>query len=176
MTDLNVDVNDGQVDAAIRYGVGRYQNALAERILNETVTPVCSPAYLDSVVGLAAPVDLTRCTLLHEDRMLANWEQWFALAGIHWHSKRGSAYSHGSMAVEDAIRGTDVALGRSAIVGDDIAAGRLVAPFLGIQLRAERGYDLLSSPEVRETPKLEALRDWLHEEIESFRTASGFTG
>lgn len=175
VTDINVDVNDGQVDAAIRYGVGHYRNVVAERILNETVTPVCSPAYRESVGGLDAPADLARCTLLHEDRMQANWEQWFALAGIQWRNKRGSAYSHGSMAVEDAIRGTGVALGRSALVGDDIAAGRLVAPFLSYRLRAERGYDLISSPTGRETAKFETLRTWLLDEIERFGKASGFT-
>lgn len=39
VTDINVDLNNGQVDAAIRYGNGRYRNASAERILEETVTP-----------------------------------------------------------------------------------------------------------------------------------------
>lgn len=58
-TDLDVDVNGGPVDAAMRYGAGRYRNALAEP--NATVTRVCGQAYLDSVAGLAAPMGLARC-------------------------------------------------------------------------------------------------------------------
>lgn len=166
VTDVNVDLNDGQVDAAIRYGSGRYRNVVAERILEETVTPVCSPTYLAAVGGLPTPESLVSCTLLHEDRMLANWEQWFALAGVDRPaSGRGPAYSHGSMAIEAAIRDEGVVLGRSALVADDIAAGRLVAPFPNIKLKAERGYDLVYRTGNRDHLKVRVLRDWLIDEI-----------
>lgn len=170
VTDVNVDLNDGRVHAAIRYGSGRYPRTRAERILVETVTPVCSPAYLMEVGGLSAPADLVGCTLLHEDRMLANWEQWFMRAGVVMaRGRRGPAYSHGSMAVEAAIRGEGVALGRSVLVADDIAAGRLVAPFPQFQLKAERGYDLVYSLGNHNDPKVCALREWLASEVPLFR-------
>lgn len=168
VTDINVDLNDGQVDAAIRYGVGRYRGAVAERILQETVTPVCSPTYLRKVGGLTSPEDLTRCNLLHEDRMLANWEQWFTKAGVIWKPRRGAKFSHGSMAIEAAIADEGVTLGRSTLIMDDIAAGRLVAPFPGIQLKTERGYDLVCSAERSQQPNVVALREWLVEEIRQF--------
>lgn len=169
VTDVNVDLNIGQVDAAIRYGSGRYPNALAERILKETVTPVCSPAYQAEMNGLQSPDSLAVCTLLHEDRMLANWDQWFAAAGVDRRRvTRGPAYSHGSMAIEAAIRGEGVALGRSVLVADDIAAGRLVAPFSHIHLNVEQGYDLVYRIGNRDHPKVCALRDWLTEEIRLF--------
>ncbi|MBF5043425.1 transcriptional regulator GcvA [Aggregicoccus sp. 17bor-14] len=171
VTDAEVDLNDGQVDAAIRYGNGPYRRALSERILQETVTPVCSPAYLAQHGALPSPASLVRCTLLHEDRMLANWEQWLALAGVdRARHGRGPAYSHGSMAIDAAIRGEGVALGRSALVADDIAAGRLVAPFPQLRLTAERGYDLVYRTGNRSHPKVCALRDWLEEELRPFRT------
>lgn len=171
VTDINVDLNSGQLDAAIRYGSGRYRHVLAERILEETVTPVCSPGYLAKVGGLATPADLLACTLLHEDRMLANWEQWFALAGVAWRGHgRGPAYSHGSMAIEAAIRGEGVALGRSTLVADDVAGGHLVAVFPQFRLKAERGYDLVYLPGNRDHPKVCALRDWLVDEVRLFIT------
>ncbi|MDC0711715.1 transcriptional regulator GcvA [Stigmatella sp. ncwal1] len=173
VTDVNVDLNDGQVDAAVRYGSGRYRHVLAERILEETVTPVCSPAYRTKMGGLSAPASLVGCTLLHEDRMLANWEQWFALAGVdRARSGRGPAYSHGSMAIDAAIRGEGVALGRSALVADDIAAGRLIAPFPQLRLKAERGYELVYRTGNRDHPKVGALRDWLADEIRVFLTGA----
>ena len=170
VTDVDVDLREGRVDAAVRYGGGRYPHAVAERILEEHVTPVCSPDYRSAAGGLASPSDLLRCTLLHEDRMLADWEQWFALAGVGKRKlRRGQAYSHGSMAVEAAIRGEGVALGRSALVGDDLAAGRLVAPFPDLRLKAERGYDLVYRPGEREHPKVVALRTWLKAEMKAFK-------
>lgn len=163
VTDLNVDLRAGHVDAAIRYGFGRYPNAMAERVLEESVTPVCSPGYPGV---LKQPADLLRCALLHEVGMLANWEQWFALAGL---GKRrppgGPSYSHGSMAVEAAIRGEGVALARSTLVADDVAAGRLVAPFPALRLKAERGYDLVYRIGERDDPRIVALRAWLQAEI-----------
>lgn len=170
VTDINVDLNSGQVDVAVRYGRGHYPQAQAERIMKETVTPVCSPAYQAEMGGLKTPANLTACTLLHEDRMKANWERWFAAAGVGGgRTIRGPAYSHGSMAVEAAIRGEGVALGRSVLVSDDIAAGRLVAPFAHITLKAEKGYDLVYRIGNGEHPKVCALRDWLAEEIRLFR-------
>ena len=167
VTDLNVDLNDGQVDAAIRYGYGRYASVRAERFLEETVTPVCTPTYRDAVGSLHAPSDLAKCVLLHEDRMLANWEEWLALAGLDRlrSSRRGPAYSLGSMAIEAAIRGEGIALGRSALVADDIAAGRLVAPFAQIRLKAERGYDLVYRTGNEHHAKVSALRAWLLREV-----------
>lgn len=169
VTDINVDLTDGQVDAGVRYGSGHYPRAVAERILEETVTPVCSPAYRDERGGLPTVASVAACTLLHEDRMLANWEQWFALAsGNAVRGGRGPAYSHGSMAIEAAIRGEGIALGRSALVSDDVAARRLVAPFPDIRLKAERGYDLVYRAGNRDHPKVCALREWLADEVRAF--------
>lgn len=170
VTDINVDLNSGQVDVAIRYGRSHYPQAETERIMKETVTPVCSPAYQAEMGGLATPASLTKCTLLHEDRMRANWEQWFAAAQVgKGRTMRGPAYSHGSMAIEAAIRGEGVALGRSVLVSDDIVAGRLIAPFAHITLKAEKGYDLVYRIGNRDHPKVCALRDWLAEEVRLFQ-------
>lgn len=81
VTDSNVDLNDGQVDAAIRYGLGHYRDVSYERIFDETVTPVCSPGFLKEHNGLTEIKELSNCILLHEYRMLANWEAWFEMAG-----------------------------------------------------------------------------------------------
>jgi LysR family transcriptional regulator, glycine cleavage system transcriptional activator len=174
VTDINVDLQDGRVDAAIRYGSGRYPRVVAERIMDETVTPVCSPQYQAQMGGLPSVESLSSCTLLHEDRMLANWEQWFALAQVDKvRTGRGPAYSHGSMAIEAAIRGEGVALGRSVLVADDIAAGRLVAPFPQFRLKAERGYDLVYRIGARDHPKVRALRDWLAGEVDRWHEIPG---
>jgi hypothetical protein len=46
------------------------------------------------------------------------------------------------VAVQATVRGEDVALARSNLVADDIAAGGLEAPFPDLRLKAERGHDL----------------------------------
>mgnify|MGYP003338826892 CR=1 FL=1 len=103
--------------------------------------------------------------------MLANWEQWFALAGLgKKRPPRGPSYSHGSMAVDAAIRGEGVALARSTLVADDIAMKRLVAPFPELRLKAERGYDLVYRIGEQNHPKIVALRQWLNAEVKAFNS------
>jgi LysR family glycine cleavage system transcriptional activator len=57
-------------------------------------------------------------------------------------------------------------LGRSALVGDDLRAGRLVKPF-DISLPADLAYYVAYLPRALERPKVKAFRDWLFEEAAS---------
>ncbi|TDQ23212.1 LysR family glycine cleavage system transcriptional activator [Raoultella sp. BIGb0149] len=166
VTDINVDLNDGQVDAAIRYGPGHYRDVSSERIFDETVTPVCSPGFLEEHNGLTEIKALSNCVLLHEYRMQANWEAWFAMAGDkNFRCHQGPLWTLGSMATDAALRGEGVALGRSVLIADDVAAGRLVAPFPQHKLKAERGYDLVYRSDNQDSFKIRMLRQWLSEEM-----------
>lgn len=174
VSDVNIDLSDGRVDAALRYGTGTYPGTVAERILDETMSPVCSPDYRARMGGLAHPADLLRCTLLnesrvlHDDSALPNWERWFAAARVEGARSRGPTLSHGSLTIEAALRGEGIALGRSVLVAEDIATGRLVELFPQIALPAGRGYDLVHRPGEEQDPRIVALRDWLSEEVAAF--------
>lgn len=174
VSDVNIDLSDGRVDAALRYGIGTYPGTVADRILEETVSPVCNPDYRARMGGLADPADLLRCTLLnesrvlHDDSSLPNWERWFAAAGVEGARCRGPTLSHGSLTIEAALRGEGAALGRSVLVAEDIAGGRLVELFPQIRLPAGRGYDLVHRPGEEQDPRIAALRDWLSEEVAAF--------
>ncbi len=95
VTDAPVDFSLCQIDVALRYGAGQYPAATAERIMNETVVPVCSPEYRDRAGGLRTPEDLTRCRLIHEIGMNTTWERWFAWMELPYPNARGPGYSHG---------------------------------------------------------------------------------
>ena len=144
---------DIQLDAAIRYGLGNYQYVSSERMFDETVTPVCSPGFLEKHNGLTEIKELLNCVLLHEYRMQANWQAWFEMAGEkNFSCHQGPLWTLGSMATEAAIRGEG-------------AAGRLVVPFPQHKLRAERGYDLVYRPDNQDSFKISILRQWLSEEM-----------
>ncbi len=57
-----VDFTSEEVDCAIRYGAGDYGELFSERILQETVFPVCSPLLLQ---GSAPPAPSRRPRPLH---------------------------------------------------------------------------------------------------------------
>lgn len=165
VTDNWVDFARSQLDVALRYGPGTYPAATAERIMNETVSPVCAPTYLEQVGGLAKPADLSRCRLIHEVGMTATWERWFAMMNLPYPKARGPGYSHGSMSIEAAVRGEGVALGRSVLVAEDLRQGRLVAPFPHAKLDVELGYDLVYRAGNQHHPKVQAIRTWLADEV-----------
>lgn len=174
VTDTPVDFAAGQVDVALRYGAGTYPFASAERIMNETVFPVCAPTYREQMGGLAVPSELATCRLIHEVGMITTWERWFTWMGLPYPKTRGPGYSHGSMSIEAAIRGEGVALGRSVLVAEDLAEGRLVAPFPKASLEVEWGYDLVYRTGYEHDPKVDAFRNWIIEEIRDFTTAHAY--
>lgn len=172
VTDNDVDFSKGHVAVAVRYGDGHYPDAAAERVMNETITLVCTPEFRDRMGGLKSVKDLTSCQLVHEIGMTATWEDWFAMMGLPTARIRGPGYSHGSMSIEAAIRGEGVALGRSVLVAEDLAAGRLVELFPEARLEVEWGYDLVYRVDGRDHPKVVAFRNWMTDEVREFLAAN----
>jgi LysR family glycine cleavage system transcriptional activator len=64
------------------------------------------------------------------------------------------------MAMQAAIEGVGVALGRSRFVETDIASGRLVAPF-DVVLPTDAGYYVVAPEQTADTRKIALFRDWL---------------
>lgn len=152
-------VSDG-VDIAIRCGGGHYPGLSAELLMKESHFPVCSPELLRGRVPLRKPADLSRHTLLH-DIFTVGWAMWLQSAGVaHPDPYRGPTFLSSDHAIQAAIRGEGVVLGRSALVADDLAAGRLVRPF-ELGLPAGFAYYLVYPARVLKRPTVRVFRDWL---------------
>lgn len=100
-----------------------------QRVLfRESVFPVCHPKLLPQGRPLSAPTRLTSLPLLHKgdpahQGMEWNWPSWIGAAG---HPARGGLhFDELGAALAAAAGGAGVALGRSLLVGDAIAEGRL---------------------------------------------------
>jgi LysR family glycine cleavage system transcriptional activator len=158
-----VDFAREDVDLGIRYGRGAYPGLHAVRFLTEEFFPVCSPALVAGDKPLETPADLRHHTLLH-DNMRLDWRMWLMAAGVEGvDPTRGPAFSLSSLVVQAAVDGQGVALGRSALVADDLAAGRLVRPFT-VSLPADFAYYIVYPAPAARQPKIVAFRDWLLEE------------
>lgn len=148
------------VDVAIRYGDGNWPGEHAVLFLEEDLFPVCAPAMLKGRYPLKKPEDLKRHTLLH-DEMREDWRMWLEAAGVKGiDPARGPGFDDSALLIQAAIDGMGVALGRSALVKGDIAAGRLVKPFALI-LRAQFAYYVTCKKGTEDLPKIRAFRDWL---------------
>lgn len=157
--DRLADFDRDDVDVAIRYGRGDYPGLQADRFLTEELFPVCSPELL-ARTALKRPEDLGGHTLLHDD-MRMDWSMWLLAAGVEGvDPRRGPSFNDSSMVLQAAVDGQGVALGRSALALDDLAAGRLVRPF-EFSLPAEYAYYILCPERTANRPSIKTFRQWL---------------
>ncbi len=171
-SDALADFDVDGTDVAIRYGSGQGAGLRADLLFHEELFPVCSPALLDGPIPLACPADLCRHTLLHE-LMEVDWMTWLKAAGVTGVPvRRGPVFSHSSMVLDAAASGLGVALGRSALVNDDLTAGRLVRPF-ALSVPARAAYFLMCPEESSSLPKVATFRAWLLKEARGEMAAAG---
>ncbi len=161
--------NDG-VDAAIRYGRGNYPGLQVVQLSQESIAPMCSPDLLEGPHPLNGPEDLTHHTLLHDDSTVPlgpspYWRMWLRLAGhADIDTSRGPRFSYADHALQAAIQGQGVVLGRFSLASAELAAGRLVRPF-GDALPTEFGYYLVHPDSKPLPPKVAAFRSWVLSEV-----------
>lgn len=157
-----VDFRREEVDVAIRYGRGRWPGLRAQWLMAEDIFPVCSPALREGKKPLRRPADLVHHTLLHAGVSRDDWQLWLTAAGLPTSlaTRPGLTFDLSLMALQAAIDGLGVALGRTPFVEADIASGRLVVPF-DVKLPAEAGFYVVAPEETADAPKIAVFRDWL---------------
>jgi LysR family glycine cleavage system transcriptional activator len=157
-----VDFRREEVDMAVRYGRGNWPGLRADWLMAEELFPVCSPALLDGPKPLRQPEDLAHHMLIHATASREDWQLWLTAAGlpVSLAARRGLVFDQSFMAVQAAVDGHGVAMGRTFYVQADIAAGRLMVPF-DVVLPADAGFYVVAPSESADTPKIAQFRDWL---------------
>jgi LysR family glycine cleavage system transcriptional activator len=157
-----VDFRREQVDMAVRYGRGHWPGLQARWLMAEHIFPVCSPVLLGGAKPLRRSQDLAHHTLLHTTVSREDWQLWLTAAGLPLSiaTQRGLTFDQGFMAIQAAMEGLGVALGRTHLVEADIAAGRLIAPF-DMVLPQDAGYYVVAPEATAEAPKIALFRKWL---------------
>jgi LysR family glycine cleavage system transcriptional activator len=161
-----VDFQREEVDVAVRYGRGHWPGLRTQWLMAEDIFPVCSPALMKGANPLRRPEDLAQHTLLHSTVAREDWRLWLTAAGlpVSLAARRGLSFDLGFMALQAAIDGLGVALGRTRLVDADIAAGRLVVPF-DVVLPMDAGYYIVAPEETADATKIVLFRDWLTQSV-----------
>ena len=161
-----VDFVAQRIDVGVRYGRGQWPGLAAEKLMDEEVYPVCAPALL-ATATLQAPGDLRGQVLIHDQSVdtstgFASWQAWLRHAGVQGvPTDRGLRINNSAAVLQAAIDGQGVALARSVMAHDDVAAGRLVRLFPQVRLESALAYYVVYRPECIAQPKVAAFRDWL---------------
>jgi LysR family transcriptional regulator, glycine cleavage system transcriptional activator len=168
-----VDLHESDIDLALRFGEGAWENVHAELLLQESVQPVCSAAFLEGRAPVATAADLLQLPLVHMVLGRNQWDLWARAQGLA-HAPTGSAlhFDEPLGALQAAVDGLGVALGPKACVMDDLRAGRLMIPY-DAELPAGGGHYLVHTKRAGARPAVRAFCAWLRDEARDLRTPWG---
>jgi LysR family glycine cleavage system transcriptional activator len=161
-----IDLHREDADLAIRYGLGDFPNLEATHLLREEIFPVCAPALLNADPPLRVAADLMRHELLHDEGALGNepwirWQPWFDELGLSDATRKSALHFTDSVQLfQAALLGQGVALGRSVLIGDELASGRLVRPF-AMSRASSYAYYAVTTKAARANPRVAAFIAWM---------------
>jgi LysR family glycine cleavage system transcriptional activator len=172
---LSFDISDelrdfeaDDIDAAIRFGTGDYPRTRSHRLFDTVVVAVCSPALLANAPAPKEPRELSRYTLCYVDwkteRMVwPNWRMWMAAAGIDdFDDSRCVAFADSGYVVQTVIDSGAVGLVDLALIGNDLAQGRLLRLFdIGVPVAPDYAYHLVYPESGDDDPRIQAFTQWM---------------
>lgn len=154
------DGTGSRFDLGIRSGLGQWPGLHAELIARELRSPVCAPSVAAGALPLREPADLRHARLLHDAPRDA-WAIWCEHANVTgFDVQAGLAFDDAALALQAALRGQGVALGRLTLAERDLREGRLVQPF-DIAVPNDYSYWLVYPPANAERTDVAAFRTWL---------------
>ncbi|WP_322008943.1 LysR substrate-binding domain-containing protein [Paraburkholderia sp. J12] len=150
-----------RVDVALRYGPGHWPGLSSEKLMDEEVFPVASPAYRDGRLPRRL-ADLARCTLLVQTAQ--PWEPWFQAAALALEVPDDApVFDDMNRMLDAAADGAGIALARRSLVEAELADGRLIRLWRR-SIVDVHAYYLVWRAESKKRAAIETFRAWLRRE------------
>jgi LysR family transcriptional regulator, glycine cleavage system transcriptional activator len=166
-----IDFMSTDFHAAVRYGRGDWPQTQSEKMLDDWVFPVASPALVAKVGRIETLGDFSKYPLLHSSS--EPWVDWLRrVGGDTTKLERGPVLDDSASVLTAAEQGHGLALARWSLVAGDLAAGRLVRPS-GQSVRQQHSYYFVAPPQNFDLPKVRRFRDWLREVCNQFPPPEG---
>jgi DNA-binding transcriptional LysR family regulator len=169
-----LDLRAQGADIAIRYCEAAKAPAGARRLFGETVAPVAHPSLGVERLDAAA---VSGQFLIEYDDPNRPWLQWadrLQSAGLSAVKPKGVLrFNQYDQAIQAALAGQGIALGRMALIGGLIAERRLVA-IGGADSQSAQGFAYwLIQAEANPRDDVQTVIDWIEAEAESVESRSG---
>jgi LysR family glycine cleavage system transcriptional activator len=135
----------------------------AHKLLTSTITPVCSPDLFSSRARPNRPADVLAFELIHVLGYDDDWHRWFRGHRLHDVAvPRGLSVDGSLIAIEAALRGDGIMLGRRPFIDHHLRFGELVEVFAKpFHLYAD--YYLRRRPQTKDRRASELVASWLAE-------------
>lgn len=170
-----LDFDRDDIDVAIRFGYDRPAGFFAEPLLDDWVTPMMTP---ERAASCREPRDLYDMPTIADSSIdflepPLDWPHWMRAAGLDGAPAPGPRFSNVEHAIDAAVSGAGVLLGRRSMTARELATGRLVAPFrLALTTRAR--FSFLCRPGQETWPPIAAFRTWIRDQLACAPSAEGF--
>lgn len=146
-------------DADIVYGPIHAQGVIAVPLVEETVTPLCTPALAARIQRVE---DLIACDLILSDNKQVRWPHWFSANGLSPRLSHNLRFDRSFLALAAAADGLGVALESTLLAGRHLSAGRLVAPLAGLSVDITyTGHHLVYPRETRQGSLVRTFASWV---------------
>ena len=163
--DIDVRITTGGMAApfaddwscGVQLGDGEWPDLVAEPLFAADLMPVCAPKL---AAQLKRPADLKGPALLRVAHSPDDWPLWLKSAGVARVTARGPELQYYGQALQAAADGLGIAMGIRPYIDDDLAAGRLIAPFDLSVPKGMRWYLLYRSFQT-EQRDFAAFRRWI---------------
>lgn len=151
------DVRSPEVfDVAIRSGTGPWANWHATALPDAPITLLATPRLIDQW-RIQTATDALACPRIYDD----DWSTWFAAAGVSERPPPAEAgrYDNQELASQAAMRHGGAALLSPKFFQEELADGRLIAPFGDVLIGGPRYSVLTARGDAR--PEVKAFVAWL---------------
>ena len=186
--DALADLDDPELDLALRYCSPDQVPAGGVHLFDETLTPVVSRALLEQIrqghaPPLDEPSDLAQHTLAEEDDVrpsteFLTWRHWLGAQGEAGLQPRRWIYLNFTyQQVQAALAGHGIALARVPLVFEALQRGELVEPFgVAARIGSPFSYWMIIAPQSRSRSEVMQFCAWVEAEAAATRAAIGEVG
>ena len=163
------NLQQGEVDIAIRYGFGEFPQFKQITIFEDKVYPLCSP-QLAQDVDLTDMQNLQHCWLVNYT-YYNFWQQWFEQAGLKFDTEHNAEHnkwlevSNMDMALSAVMAGHGIFLGSEKQARYYLEHGMLLKPY-DIGLSPGVRYSMLYNEESPRIKRIQVFKDWLMTELQ----------
>ncbi|MVW77625.1 LysR substrate-binding domain-containing protein [Bordetella sp. 02P26C-1] len=155
------DFDSEDLDAAVVLNEGRAPGLVHYQILENEISPVCTPTVAARLERIEQLLDET---LLHTHARPDDWTMWFEHVGLPLAgASRDMRFESSALAYEAAVSGYGIAMGQKSLIQQELADGRLVAPFdRWMNLGAFTYYIVMPRRNYEsQAPEAIAMRKWI---------------
>lgn len=154
---------DKEIDIAIYYGKGDWENLQVDRLVEENLVILAAPSLLEKT-AIHTPDDLKKHTLIHTHTR-DNWKtmaDYLKLDDLN--IQQGPLFSHTFMALQAAVHGQGIALANRILAQQEIENRHLQIVF-PTALRDPKSFYVVNYLDRLDDEKIQAFRTWIKDSI-----------